>query len=279
MSEPVASTEPAEVDVGALARTIRQRLELCRSHGWSPQLKSGAPMSAAEENADGAPTPHADAPAQRPSLERPPRPARPARPPQADDSSSTSAATFDRSTATLQDLQAAAATCEACRLSRGRTRSVFGVGSPTARLFFVGEGPGYHEDQQGEPFVGAAGELLDRMIVAMGYRRDEVYIANVVKCRPPGNRNPEGDEIAACLGFLERQLELVSPDVIVALGAVAARTLLKTTGSLRSLRGRFHDFDGRPVAVTYHPAYLLRNPEDKRAAWGDLQLVMKALGG
>ena len=142
---------------------------------------------------------------------------------------------------------------------------------------FVGEGPGHEEDQKGEPFVGAAGQLLDRIIAAMGLTREAVYIANIVKCRPPSNRNPEPDEIGACRGYLERQIDLVAPDVIVALGAVAARALLGVEGGVGRLRARFHRFRDIPVMPTYHPAYLLRNPADKRKVWEDLQQVMSQL--
>jgi DNA polymerase len=143
---------------------------------------------------------------------------------------------------------------------------------------FVGEGPGYDEDRMGEPFVGKAGELLDAIIAAMGFARGEVYIANVVKCRPPGNRTPHPGEIGACAGYLERQIDTVRPQVLVALGAVAARALLGVEDSISRLRGRFHDYRGTPLMPTYHPAYLLRNPADKRKTWGDIQLVMARLG-
>ena len=168
--------------------------------------------------------------------------------------------------------------CSRCKLAPGRTTLVFGVGNPRAELVFVGEGPGADEDAQGEPFVGRAGQLLTRMIEAMGYRREEVYIANVVKCRPPGNRNPEPDEIEACEPFLRAQLAAIGPKVIVALGKFAAQTLLRDTTPITRLRGRWSEYEGVKLMPTFHPAYLLRSPEEKKKAWDDLQLVMVALG-
>jgi uracil-DNA glycosylase len=168
--------------------------------------------------------------------------------------------------------------CTRCRLHKGRTNLVFGVGNPNAELMFVGEGPGADEDAQGEPFVGRAGQLLNNMISAMGLRRQDVYIANVVKCRPPQNRTPERDECDTCSPFLLRQIEVIRPKVIVALGAVAAKNLLSVNDSMSNLRGRFYDFRGVKLAVTYHPAFLLRDPRQKKEAWKDLQMVMGFLG-
>jgi len=168
--------------------------------------------------------------------------------------------------------------CQRCKLGRGRTRLVFGVGSPQAELMFVGEGPGEDEDRQGEPFVGRAGQLLTKMIEAMGFERADVYIANVVKCRPPGNRNPEPDEIEACEPFLRAQIAAVGPKVIVALGKFAAQTLLRETSPISRLRGRWFAYEGVKLMPTFHPAYLLRSPQEKVKAWEDLQLVMKELG-
>ena len=168
--------------------------------------------------------------------------------------------------------------CTRCRLHLGRKNIVFGVGNPRADLMFVGEGPGADEDEQGEPFVGRAGQLLNKMIEAMDLKRGDVYIANVVKCRPPGNRTPERDECDTCSPFLARQIEAMAPRVIVALGAVAARTLLEVNQSMAALRGRWHDFRGIPLAVTYHPAFLLRDPRQKKETWKDLQMVMQYLG-
>jgi uracil-DNA glycosylase len=168
--------------------------------------------------------------------------------------------------------------CTRCRLHKGRTNLVFGVGNVDADIMFVGEGPGADEDAQGEPFVGRAGQLLNNMIAAMGLKREDVYIANVVKCRPPGNRTPEKDECDVCSPFLMRQIEIIQPKVIVALGATAAKNLLAINDSMASLRGRWYDFRGAKLAVTYHPAYLLRDPRQKAEAWKDLQMVMKYLG-
>jgi uracil-DNA glycosylase len=179
--------------------------------------------------------------------------------------------------------------CTRCKLHKqGRKQIVFGVGNPHADLMFVGEGPGADEDAQGEPFVGRAGQLLNNMIKAMGLRREQVYIANVVKCRPPGNRTPERDECETCSPFLMRQIAVIRPKVIVALGAVAAKNLLAMNAPMSELRGRFYDFmpsgvrgidwQGAKLAVTYHPAFLLRDPRQKGEAWKDLQMVMKYLG-
>jgi uracil-DNA glycosylase len=168
--------------------------------------------------------------------------------------------------------------CTRCRLYKGRTKVVFGVGNVNAELMFVGEGPGADEDAQGEPFVGRAGQLLNNMISAMGLKRQDVYIANVVKCRPPGNRTPEKDECDTCSPFLMRQIDVIRPKVIVALGAVAAKNLLAVNDSMANLRGRWYDFRESRLLVTYHPAYLLRDPRQKKEAWKDLQMVMKYLG-
>ena len=181
--------------------------------------------------------------------------------------------------------------CTRCKLhQQGRKQIVFGVGNAHADLMFVGEGPGADEDAQGEPFVGRAGQLLNNMIKAMGLRREEIYIANVVKCRPPGNRTPERDECETCSPFLMRQIAVIKPKVVVALGAVAAKNLLAINAPMSELRGRFYDFmpsgarssdpkwPGAKLAVTYHPAFLLRDPRQKGEAWKDLQMVMKYLG-
>lgn len=181
--------------------------------------------------------------------------------------------------------------CTRCPLHKqGRKQIVFGVGNPTTDLMFVGEGPGADEDEQGEPFVGRAGQLLNNMIKAMGITREQVYIANIVKCRPPGNRTPEREECETCSPFLMRQIAVIKPKVIVALGATAAKTLLAMSSSMAQLRGRFYDFSpagarsndpnwqGCKLAVTYHPAFLLRDPRQKSEAWKDLQMVMKELG-
>jgi len=169
--------------------------------------------------------------------------------------------------------------CTRCRLHKqGRKQIVFGVGNANAELMFIGEAPGADEDEQGEPFVGRAGQLLNNMIKAMGLQREEVYIANIIKCRPPGNRTPERDECETCSPFLMRQIAAIRPKVIVALGAVAAKTLLAINSSMSDLRGRWYDFRGTKLAVTYHPAFLLRDPRQKKETWKDLQMVMKELG-
>jgi len=175
-------------------------------------------------------------------------------------------------------LQAAVAECQACKLSTSRHRTVFGVGDPHPDWLIVGEAPGENEDLQGEPFVGAAGQLLDNMLAALGISRShKAYIANVLKCRPPGNRNPEPAELAQCEPFLRRQVELLQPKVILAMGRFAVNVLLQSTEPIGRLRGRPHAYDGVPVVVTYHPAYLLRNLPDKSKAWADLCLARQLM--
>ena len=168
--------------------------------------------------------------------------------------------------------------CQRCRLAKGRNKIVFADGDANAQLMFVGEGPGADEDAQGLPFVGRAGQLLNNMIGATGLKREQVYIANIVKCRPPQNRKPEPDEAHTCTPFLERQIEVVRPRVLVALGATAATYLLGMRGSIGGMRGRIHDYRGIQTVVTYHPAYLLRDPTQKKETWKDLQMAMAALG-
>lgn len=177
----------------------------------------------------------------------------------------------------LTELAAVVACCTRCSLHQGRTQTVFGTGDPNARLMFIGEGPGRDEDLQGEPFVGAAGQLLTRIIAAIGLTREQVYIANIVKCRPPGNRTPRPEEIAACLPYLTTQIEQIRPKIICTLGNVAAQSLMETTEKISSLRGRFHRWRGILVMPTYHPAFLLRNPEKKRDVWEDMKQVQKEL--
>jgi DNA polymerase len=179
---------------------------------------------------------------------------------------------------TLLKIQTDLGDCTRCKLHRGRTKLVFGDGNPKADLVFVGEGPGRDEDQQGLPFVGRAGKLLTQMIEAMGLQRKDVYICNVVKCRPPENRTPEKDEVETCSPFLLRQLDAISPKVIVCLGSVAAQTLLETNRGISHFRGEWLEFRGRKLMATYHPAYLLRNPSAKGEVWKDLQKVMAVLG-
>ncbi|HYW03886.1 MAG TPA: uracil-DNA glycosylase [Gammaproteobacteria bacterium] len=181
----------------------------------------------------------------------------------------------------LAQLREAVAGCHACDLAQGRTRTVFGVGDPDAGLVVIGEAPGAQEDRQGEPFVGRAGKLLDAMLRAMGRSRGhDVFITNIVKCRPPKNRDPKPEEADACAGYLHRQLELVRPRLILAVGRIAAQRLLQTDASIGRLRGRVHRYgpDAIPLVVSYHPAYLLRSPQEKRKAWADLKLAMRELG-
>jgi uracil-DNA glycosylase len=180
--------------------------------------------------------------------------------------------------AALQLIREDIGDCTRCALHKGRNKIVFADGDPQARLMFVGEGPGADEDAQGLPFVGRAGQLLNNMITAMGLKREEVYIANIVKCRPPGNRTPEPEEANTCSPFLFRQIDVVRPEVIVALGATAATYLLGQRQPLAGLRGRVHSLRGAQLIVTYHPAFLLRDPRQKKEAWADLQIAMKELG-
>jgi DNA polymerase len=179
--------------------------------------------------------------------------------------------------AELAVVAASAAGCTRCRLAEGRNKVVFGSGNPDADLMFIGEGPGAEEDRQGLPFVGAAGELLTRIIQAIEMTREQVYIANIVKCRPPGNRDPQPDEAAACRGYLERQIALVRPRVLVALGRIAAQALLGNDLPIGRMRGQWYEVRGIPTMVTYHPAALLRNPALKRPTWEDLQQVRDRL--
>src|SRR5574337_2133049 len=177
---------------------------------------------------------------------------------------------------TLAHVRQTLGECTRSQLHTGRKHIVFGVGNPKAWLVFVGEAPGADEDQQGEPFVGKAGQLLTRIIEAMKLTREQVYICNIVKCRPPANRNPEPDEIAACEPFLLAQLQVIQPKLICVLGTVAAQTLLRTKEPISKLRGRFYDYHGIPVLPTFHPAYLLRNPHEKKTVWEDMKLLQRA---
>lgn len=174
----------------------------------------------------------------------------------------------------LEDVRGELGDCQRCQLAGKRHTIVFGEGSPDADVMFIGEAPGHDEDVEGRPFVGAAGQLLTKMIKAMGLERDEVYIANIIKCRPPGNRDPGPDEIDACEPFLRRQIDAIGPRMIIALGNAAAKTLLRTDTGISQLRGRFHTYHGIPLMPTFHPAFLLRNPERKRPVWEDLKMVM-----
>lgn len=179
------------------------------------------------------------------------------------------------------DIESAASdvkSCQLCPLAKTRTNTVFGVGDVNARLMFIGEAPGRDEDLKGEPFVGRAGALLTKMIKGMGFERGDVYIANIIKCRPPKNRNPEPAEVEKCEPYLKRQIAIIKPEVICALGAVAAQTLLKTKTPISRLRGEFHQYEGTLLLPTFHPAYLLRNPSAKTEAWSDLQMILRKLG-
>jgi DNA polymerase len=179
-----------------------------------------------------------------------------------------------------ETLQSCVAACTACSLHQTRTQTVFGVGNREAKLMIIGEAPGFHEDQQGEPFVGRAGQLLTAMIKTIGFQRSDVYIANILKCRPPNNRDPNAEEVAQCTKFLDQQIALIQPRLLLAVGRIASHYLLNTKSSLESLRNKIHSYggDNTPLIVTYHPAYLLRNPADKKKAYGDLLFTQKTLG-
>ena len=179
--------------------------------------------------------------------------------------------------ATWAELEQAVAECTKCELHESRTQAVFGVGSHNADLLIIGEAPGRDEDLQGEPFVGRAGQLLNAMLAAIGFQREQVYIANILKCRPPNNRDPSPEEAACCQPWLQQQIDLVNPKVILAIGRIAAHNLLNTDVSVGSMRGRQHSYNGIPLIVSYHPAYLLRKPVEKRKSWQDLKLVRSLL--
>jgi DNA polymerase len=176
---------------------------------------------------------------------------------------------------TLEGLESQICNCVKCSLGETRTKFVFGVGNPRATLLLVGEAPGVDEDAQGEPFVGRAGQLLNKILEAIGFKREDVYICNILKCRPPGNRKPAQDEVSHCIPYLKKQIEIMKPKLILCLGLTAAENLLKTTESLTKLRGRVLEYEGTPLMVTYHPAALLRNPNWKRPAWEDVQAARK----
>ncbi|MEO6771586.1 MAG: uracil-DNA glycosylase [Kofleriaceae bacterium] len=203
--------------------------------------------------------------------------ARPAIAPTGDDLAEANGGAPAAGRPSLAQIRAEVGDCTRCKLATTRTSIVFGVGDPNAPLMFVGEAPGEQEDRRGEPFVGPAGELLDKMIEAMGWSRRSVYITNIIQCRPPGNRNPQPDEVAACKPFLDARIGSIAPRIIVALGRPAANTLLDRDAPISALRGTFHDRDGVRVMPTFHPAYLLREPERKRDTWADLKLVMAEL--
>ncbi len=237
-----------------LALELRRQLAWQESDGTRGLLRSPGPAQPAEK---------APAPARRPESAPAPAPVSDATP---------------GAEQTLEQVRAELGACTRCKLCKARKNIVFGVGNPRAELVFVGEGPGEEEDRQGVPFVGAAGQLLTKMIEAMKFSRDSVYICNVVKCRPPGNRNPEPEEIAACEPFLKAQLGVIKPKVIVALGKFASQTLLRDTTPITRMRGQWRSYEGIPLMPTFHPAYLLRSPDEKKKAWLDLQEVMKKFG-
>jgi len=185
---------------------------------------------------------------------------------------------IDDGTGALRAVRAEMGDCTRCKLHKGRTNIVFGEGNPSARLMFIGEGPGKDEDAKGRPFVGEAGQLLDKLINRMGLGRGDVYIANIVKCRPPGNRDPEDDEVDSCMAFLKQQIEAVRPEIIMTLGRIAAHMLLETKVPITKLRGKFQRYGDILVMPTFHPAYLLRNPKDKMLVWADAQEVLHKLG-
>jgi DNA polymerase len=247
------SDAPREPGLPLLGAEARELLGYLRDLGWEDFY-----LDAAETPAE----------VEEPDVDAPPT----------SDASPGAAASLDLSSCgDLDALGAIAGACEACVLAKTRQSVVFGSGSPTACVMFVGEGPGAQEDRQGLPFVGPAGELLTKIIQAMEMDRAEVYIANVVKCRPPGNRDPQPAEVASCIGFLRRQIELVRPRVLVALGRVAAQNLLASDAPVGRMRGSWHSFEGVPLRVTYHPAALLRNEKLKRPTWEDMKAVLEAL--
>ena len=261
-------------EIACVLADLRRHVEWLRSTGQKYVLADRAALkpSFLERKAAPPPAPAPPPPAVAPAPAAPPRqqaalslePEKPAAPPVAPRS--------------LEEIRAELGDCKRCKLCAGRNTIVFGVGNPRAELVFVGEGPGADEDAQGIPFVGKAGQLLTKMIEAMGFARDEVYICNVVKCRPPGNRNPEPDEIEACEPFLKAQLASIRPKAIVALGKFAAQTLLRDSTPISRLRGNWRTYEGIPLMPTFHPAYLLRSPNEKKHAWADLQQVMKKFG-
>lgn len=239
------------------ARAAKQKLESLKRAGVT-HLKKPSPAARQAQAAGDAPTPRVGE--------------------AASDAGPQESGDDDRAAA-LAALAKKVSVCTRCaELARTRTQTVFGVGNPHARLVFLGEAPGADEDRQGEPFVGAAGQLLTRIIEACTLRREDVYIFNVLKCRPPGNRNPLPVEAANCREYLDAQLAILRPEYLCCLGAVAARNLLATDAPIGRLRGRFHDYQGIKVLCTYHPAYLLRNPSAKRQVWDDMQILMAEMG-
>jgi uracil-DNA glycosylase len=257
-------------------RAITQRLESLQQAGVThvgkkpkktavSEVKAAAAPNAAEKNEPAASV--EQSPALMPSL-----------PPSIPLPKSPVAQIADRQAALAEVAKRVAACTRCAELARTRTQTVFGVGNPHARLVFLGEAPGADEDRQGEPFVGAAGQLLNKIIQACTLRREDVYILNILRCRPPGNRNPLPVEAAACREYLDAQLAIIQPEFICCLGAVAAQNLLQSTLTIGQMRGRFHDYGGIRVLCTYHPAYLLRNPSAKKATWDDMKLLLAEMG-
>ena len=260
------------LDAGRATRAMVQKLESLQRAGVTHMPKRRpSKQAAAKERVDSAPvaaaTTHVSA--------APPKQPRPTTNAAV---AATGSPVADRPAA-LEILQSEVAGCTRCEsLACTRKQTVFGVGNPNARLVFVGEAPGADEDEQGIPFVGRAGQLLTKIIEACTLSRDEVYILNVLKCRPPGNRTPEPEEVANCRGYLDRQLEIIRPEFICCLGAVAAKTVLNSELPIGRLRGKFHEYRGIPVLCTYHPSYLLRNPAAKRDVWEDMKTLMQRMG-
>jgi DNA polymerase len=244
MSETLQGDKTQSGEVAEVAKELYRYLLWHRDEGYQTLLQSHARHASQEASAELSPKPSGQCPVPK----------------------------------SLEEVRAQMGDCRLCKLCKHRTQIVFGVGNPRAELVFVGEGPGADEDAQGIPFVGRAGQLLTKMVEAMHFSRDEVYICNVVKCRPPDNRNPEPDEIEACQPFLKAQLAAIGPKVLVALGKFAVQTLLSESTPITKLRGRWREYEGIPLMPTYHPAYLLRNPVEKKNAWLDLQSVMQRLG-
>jgi uracil-DNA glycosylase len=290
----VTSIDPKEV-----ARLLRQRAEMGHGDVFLEEMDRSGALSAARRvqpsqrpvSADNVDAKAAAAAASSPSRAAEPRSAsdRGAAPPFATqrgappargNASPAAGAPLPVLSQDLEELRALAAACARCRLGSGRTQAVFADGNPNARLMVVGEAPGQQEDLTGLPFVGPAGKLLDLMLASIGLsRRDSVYIANVVKCRPPGNRNPERDEIEACSPFLKKQIEIVKPEVLLAVGTFSAQLLTGTDKPIGKLRGSVYSYEGVPLVITYHPAALLRNPGWSRATWDDLQLLRQIMDG
>jgi len=288
-------TDEPRTDRDRLTRAVRQRLESLRRAGIdripSPPVLTAVARPVTSQPVAPAPRPEPEAPAAKitPPPQEPPRPPRPAAVPTpalpaaslfGEQEIENPAVPPGERPARLEELRAEVAACTKCPLlASTRTQTVFGVGSPAARLMFIGEAPGADEDRTGVPFVGKAGQLLTDMITkGMGMTREDVYIANILKSRPPENRNPLPEEIVNCRPFLDRQIGIVRPEFLCVLGKVAASTLLETALPLGKLRGRWHRYRGIPAVVTYHPAFLLRTPSFKKDAWDDLQMLMKAMG-